>query len=154
MQRSLLLIILLLCSSCAATLKTQAQRQQLDIAMTALDSLNTVITIKDLQKEIQKIEDNSRIKVTKYSPPDSSGNQAIDYIMEIERDTRQENTVELKKDEIQEQQQIHQEVSTDSSIIATTDKYEEPPAIRGIKHIKGIIALILIAYIIYKFKRN
>lgn len=155
MQRGILfIIVLVLCSSCAATLKTQVHKKRLDVATTILDSLNRVVVIKDLQKDIRKIEDNSRIKVTKYTPPDSSGHQSIDFIMEIEKDTRQENTFELKKDEQQTHQLIHQEEIVDNTVITTTEKYEEPPAVQWLKHLKIIIFLTIVGYLVYKFKRE
>lgn len=141
-------------SSCGTSLKMQKSKKQLDIAYQVLDSINKTIAIKDLYKDIRKIEDNSIIKVTKYSPPDTSGHQAIEYVMEIQKDIEQHTTTQLQKDEVQTEHSIHVEESTDNSIIDTTEKYEVPPAVQGIKHIKGIVALILIAYILYKFKRT
>lgn len=143
-----------MCSGCAATLKNQTQRYRLDVAQTILDSVNNVVVINDIKKEIRKIEDNSRIKVTKYTSPDSSGQQAIDFIMEIEKDTRQENTSELKKDEQQTHLITHQEEVVDNSVIATTEKYEEPPAVQWLKHFKIIIFLTFVGYLVYKFKRE
>ena len=149
-----LTVIAIFLGSCGTSLKMQTSKQQLDITYQILDSLNKAVAIKDLYKDIQKIEDNSIIKVTKYFPPDTLGNQAIDYVMEIQKDVEQHTTSQLQKDEVQIEHSIHVEESTNNSIIDTKEKYEAPPAVQGIKHIKGIVAFILIAYILYKFKRT
>ena len=146
--------MLVLCCSCGTTLKTRKENKRLDIAYKCLDSLNRMVTIKDISKNIKRIEDNSRIKITKYTPADSAGNQAVDYVVEIEKDIQGENSTEIKKDEVQIEHSAHKEENIDNSVVEVKEKYEEPPAIKGIKHIKGIIALILIAYLVYKFKRN
>ena len=37
-------------------------KQQLNIARNALDSLNKLVTIKDIHKEIKRLDDNSRLQ--------------------------------------------------------------------------------------------
>lgn len=146
--------MLVLCCSCGTTLKTRKVNKHLDISYKCLDSLNRTMTIKDITKDIKSIEDNSRIKITKYSPADSAGKQAVDYVVEIEKDVQGHTSREIKKDEVQVEHSAHKEENIDNSVVEIKEEYEEPPAIKGIKHIKGIIALILIAYLVYKFKRN
>ena len=154
-----MILVLCLCSSCAATLKSRFHKQRLDVAYTNLDSLCRLVAIKDIHKEIIKLEDNSRIRLTKYSPPDSVGNQSIDYVVEIEAAVSQETTSELLKNEVQEEKITHHETTVDNSTIDTQEEYDQPPAVQGFRQIKGILGLIfgialmmLIAYVIYKFK--
>ncbi len=135
-------------------------KQQLNIARNALDSLNKLVTIKDIHKEIKRLDDNSRIRVTKYSPPDSVGNQSIDYVVEIETDVTQETTYELAKNEVQNVDVTHHEATVDNSTIDTQEEYDPPAAVQGFRQIKGIIGLIFgialmlfITYVIHKFKK-
>ena len=135
-------------------------KQQLNIARNALDSLNKLVTIKDIHKEIKRLDDNSRIRVTKYSPPDSVGNQSIDYVVEIETDVTQETTSELAKNEVQNVDVTHHEATVDNSTIDTQEEYDQPAAVQGFRQIKGIIGLIFgialmlfITYVIHKFKK-
>lgn len=144
----------MLCSSCGVTLKSKVQRAQYDIAMKRLDSLNTIVAMKDIYKNIVKIEDNSRITITKYQDPDSSGQQAIDYVVEVAKDVKTVDSLQVDKEDVIVHQETHTEELVDNSVVDTEEKYESPPAVRWVKHFKGIIALLLIGYIIYKFKRN
>ena len=149
-----LVVMVILLSSCGTSLKMHRAKKQLDVTYQVLDSINKDIAIKDLYRGIQKIEDNSIIKVTKYSLPDTLGHQAVDYVMEIQKDIEHHTTTHLQKDEVQIEHSIYVEESTDNSIIDTKEKYEAPPTVQALKHIKGIVALILIAYILYKFKKT
>jgi hypothetical protein len=162
MQRSLLFIVLLLLtigSSCSPALKLREQKLQLDIAYDKLDSLNKQVVIKDIYNKVRKLDDNSKVRITKYTPPDSTGKQLVDYVVEVDRDISEETSSEIQKNEYQDLMEIHKDKSADNTIAGTQEEYDEPATVKGFRQLKGIIGLIfgivlilLIVYVIYRYR--
>lgn len=142
-----------LCCSCGTTIKYRAEKKNMDLAHATLDSLIHKAALQELQKGVQTIQDNSRIKVVKYTPPDSTGKQSVEYMVEITNDIKEEVKTDITKNATAETEVVQQSELEDNSIIEVKEEQDDPPLVAGVRHIMGIIAMLLIAYIIYKFKK-
>lgn len=152
-MRFSILILLIICSSCGTTLKHRVETKQLDIHYQAMDSISHTAIMKGLQQGVKSISDNSRIVITKYAAPDSSGKQAIDYTVEIDKAVKEESNSIAFQEQTVLTDSIHTANVADNSTIHTEEVMEDPPAVNGLKHIKGIIALMLFAYLAYTLRK-
>ena len=109
--------------------------------------------MKGLQQGVKTISDNSRIVITKYAAPDSSGKQAIDYTVEIDKAVKEESNSTSLQEQTVQTDSTHTENVADNSTIHTEEVMEDPPAVNALKHIKGIIALLLFAYLAYTLRK-
>ncbi len=143
---------LTLCS-CGMQKKLIRQQKQLDIAYKSLDSLNNILALKAAKQEIKQLQDNSRIIITKYTKLDTTGNQAVDYTVEIKKEveasSRTENEIVLNE----ASSAIIETNIEDNSQLQSTEEFDAPPAVAALSKIKAIIAMVLIGYIAYIIRK-
>ena len=143
----------LISCGCSMQKKLIRQQEQLDIAYNTLDSLNKKLALKAATQEIKQLQDQSRILITKYTKPDTAGNQAVDYTVEIKKEveasSRTENEIVLNE----ASSAIIETNIEDNSQLQSTEEFDAPPAVAALSKIKAIIAMVLIGYIAYIIRK-
>lgn len=149
----IIIVAAILCCTSCGTVKKVHSRKQLDIQHNVLDSLNKELTMHTIAKNIKTIEDSTRIVITKYTPPDSSGKQSIDYTVQVQKAVKkkEENDTSTESEEIVISE--HKEEYIDKSDIKVKEETDYPPFVKALEHIKIIIVLIVIAYLVYIYRK-
>lgn len=150
---TILAVLALMLCSCGAQKRLAKEHKQLDIAYRALDSLNKELTIHAISRDIKTIDDKSRIVVTKYTTPDSSGKQSIDYTVVIDKAVEQSTETTVEKHTEETTQSIIAEETIDNSIVHVSEKVDDAPVVKTVKNVKWIVGMLLIAYIIYIMRK-
>lgn len=143
----------LISCGCSMQKKLIRQQKQLDIAYNTLDSLNKELALKAVTQEIKQLQDQSRIFITKYTKPDTAGNQAVDYTVEIKKEIQTTSHTEKETILNEVSSEIVKTNIEDNSQLQSTEEFDEPPAVAALSKIKAIIAMVLIGYIAYMIRK-
>lgn len=149
----IVITVALISCGCSMQKKLIRQQEQLDIAYNTLDSLNKKLALKAATQEIKQLQDQSRIFITKYTQPDTAGNQAVDYTVEIKKEIQTTSHTEKEAVLNEVSSEIVKTNIKDNSQLQSTEEFDEPPAVEALSKIKAIIAMVLIGYIAYMIRK-